>query len=80
MSAYDFVDDASAEAAIAEAHRRWGPHGAISISDDYRKSRMLVGELRSGRFWIHGRGATWHLAFADADARAIAASRRKASH
>lgn len=70
----------SAEKAIAEARRRWGPVGAVSIADEYRRSRLLVGELRHGRFWIRGRGSTWEAAFADADARAVRASRRKARH
>jgi len=74
------IDPSSADAAIAEARRRWGPAGAISVADLYARSRLLVGELRGGRFWIHGRGATWTAAFADADARALRASRRKAAH
>jgi len=74
------IDHSSADAAIAEARRRWGPTGAISVADLYARSRLVVGELRDGRFWIHGRGATWAAAFADADARAIRASRRKAAH
>lgn len=73
------LDPREAEAAIAEARRRWGPDGAVSIADLYPRSRLLVGELRGGRFWIHGRGATWAAAFADADARTVRASRRKAS-
>jgi len=80
MLAHDLLDDRETEAAIAEAHRRWGSSGAISIADLYANSRMLVGELRGSRFWILGRGSTWRAAFADADARAIAASRRKAAH
>jgi hypothetical protein len=69
-----------AEAAIVEARRRWGAGGLISVADEYRNSRLLVGELNRGRFWIRGRGSTWDLAFADADARTVQASRRKASH
>jgi len=80
MLAHDLLDDIETEAALAEARRRWGPPGAVSIADQYAKSRLLVGELIRGRFWIHGRGATWEAAFADADARAVAASRRKAAH
>ena len=79
MSAFDRVDEAGAEAAIAEARRRWGPKGAISLADGFRRSRHLVGELRSGRFLVLGRGSTWQAAFADADARPLAASRRKAA-
>jgi hypothetical protein len=67
------------EEAIAEAHRRWGPAGAISISDEWQTARFLVGELRGSRFWIHGRGSTWAAAFADAEARGRSASRRKAA-
>ena len=70
----------SAERAITEARRRWGAVGAVSIADEYRRSRLLVGELRHGRCWIRGRGSTWEAAFADADARAVRASRRKARH
>jgi len=74
----DALDDSGVEAAIAEAaRRRWGPTGAISFADQFPRSRLLVGELRGGRFWIHGRGSTWKAAFADADARGIRASRRK---
>jgi len=80
MSAYDLLDDLETEAAIAEARRRWGSSGAISIADQYVQSHLLVGELRGGRFWILGRGSTWRAAFADADARAVAGSRRKAAH
>ena len=75
----DALDDPGVEAAIAEARRRWGPTGAISLADQFPRSRLLVGELRGGRFWIQGRGSTWEAAFADADARAIRASRRKAA-
>jgi hypothetical protein len=74
------LDPFSAEQAIAEARRRWGPNGAVSVADEYRRSRLLVGELRDGRFWIRGRGSTWNAAFADADARLVRASRRKAPH
>jgi hypothetical protein len=74
------IDPGEADAAIAEARRRWGRAGSISVADLYPRSRLLVGELRGGRFWIHGRGATWAAAFADADARTMRASRRKASH
>ena len=80
MIALDVLDRYEMEAALAEARRRWGPSGAISIDDEYPRSRLLVGELRGGRFWQRGRGSTWRAAFADADARAVAASRRKASH
>ncbi|MCA1829355.1 MAG: hypothetical protein ABR567_11115 [Myxococcales bacterium] len=78
--AHDLLDDLETEAALTEARRRWGPPGAVSIADQYAKSRLLVGELIRGRFWIRGRGATWQAAFADADARSLAASRRKAAH
>lgn len=72
--------DRASEQAIVEAQRRWGPCGAISLADNYRHSRCLVGELKGGRFWILGRGSTWDAAFADADAREAKASRRRASH
>ena len=78
--AQDLLDDLETESALAETRRRWGPSGAVSIADQYLQSRLLVGELHRGRFWIRGRGATWEAAFADADARAIRASRRKAAH
>ena len=50
------------------------------MADNFPRARRLVGELRGGRFWIRGRGATWEAAFADADARTVRASRRKAVH
>ncbi|HZR11472.1 MAG TPA: hypothetical protein VFA79_23000 [Myxococcales bacterium] len=74
------LEPLSAAAAIAEARRRWGAVGAISVADEYPRSRRLVGELRGGRFWIRGRGSTWEAAFADADARMVRASRRIAVH
>lgn len=74
------LDHLSAASAIAEARRRWGAVGAISVADEYHRSRLLVGELRGGRFWIRGRGSTWEAAFADADARLLLASRRTAAH
>jgi hypothetical protein len=74
------LDHRAADAAIAEARRRWGPAGAVSVADNFPRARRLVGELRGGRFWIRGRGATWEAAFADADARTVRASRRKAAH
>jgi hypothetical protein len=74
------VDDPETEAAIAEARRRWGRCGAVSVADQFPRARRLVGELRGGRFWIRGRGSSWEAAFADADARAFDCSRRKASH
>ena len=74
------LEEPAAEAAVDEARRRWGPNGAVSVADEFLRSRMLVGELRGGRFWVRGRGATWQAAFADADARSIRASRRKAEH
>jgi hypothetical protein len=76
----ELLDDAGAEWAISEARRRWGPTGAISFADTYRLAHCLVGELRHGRFWIRGRGSTWEAAFADADARAVDGSRRRAAH
>src|ERR1700704_523473 len=75
----DALDDSGVEAAIAEARRRWGPTGAISLADQFPRSRLLVGELRGGRFWIHGRGSSWKAAFVDADARVIRASRGRAA-
>jgi hypothetical protein len=66
------------EAAIAEAQRRWGSRGAVSIADQWRKARCLVGELREGpRFVVRGRGSTWEAAFNDAEARLLNASRRQ---
>jgi hypothetical protein len=80
MIGFDTLDENATEAAFAETRRRWGSAGAVSIADRYKFSRCLVGELRGGRFWIHGRGSSWMAAFADADARGIDASRRKAMH
>jgi len=80
MLGKDSLESTATEAAIAEARRRWGPDGAVSVADLFERSRLLVGELRGGRFWIRGRGSTWDAAFADADARAVRASRRKKSH
>ena len=74
------LEHLSAENAIAEARRRWGVVGAVSVADEYLRSRLLVGELRGGRFWIRGSGSSWEAAFADADARMIHASRRCALH
>ncbi|HUJ27985.1 MAG TPA: hypothetical protein VLW85_18315 [Myxococcales bacterium] len=68
----------SPEEAFAEARRRWGAHGAISLTDRFRRARCLAGELRDGRFFIRGRGSTWVAAFVDADAREAHASRRHA--
>ena len=79
MGGTELLDDVRAETAIAEAHRRWGPSGAISFADRYRLAQCLVGELIHGRFWIRGRGSTWNTAFADADARAVDGSRRRAA-
>ena len=80
MDALELVEDIGAEAAIAESRRRWGPSGAVSFADRYQLSRFLVGELRGGRFWIRGRGSSWQAAVADADARTVEASRRRAVH
>jgi hypothetical protein len=80
MLSQSLLDQLDEETAINEAKRRWGREGAISLADQYPKSRCLVGELRSGRFWIYGRGSTWEAAFADSDARAVKASRRRAAH
>jgi len=74
------LEEPAAEEAIAEARRRWGPQGAVSVADQFLHSRLLVGELRSGRFWVRGRGSSWNAAFADADARVIQASRRRSVH
>jgi hypothetical protein len=66
------------EAAVAEARRRWGERGAISIADQWKQARCLVGELCEGpRFRVHGRGSTWEAAFLDADARLVNGSRRR---
>jgi len=67
------------EAAVAEAHRRWGERGAVSIADQWKRARCLVGELYRGplRFCVHGRGSSWEAAFLDADARLLNASRRR---
>ena len=80
LSSEGLLHPLDAEAAIAEAKRRWGPNGAISVADQYAHSRCLVGELRGGRFWILGRGSNWKAAFADAEARPFKASRRRAAH
>jgi len=74
------LEEPAAEQAIAEARRRWGSKGAVSVADEFIQSRLLVGELRGGRFWVRGRGSSWGAAFADADARAIRASRRRSDH
>jgi len=67
------------EAAVSEARRRWGRRGAVSIADQWRQARCLVGELCQGpRFRVRGRGSTWEAAFLDADARLLNASRRRA--
>jgi hypothetical protein len=66
------------EAAVAEARRRWGERGAVSIADQWQHARCLVGELCPGpRFRVRGRGGTWEAAFIDADARLMNASRRR---
>lgn len=81
MGSLEHLDaDGGAESAIAESRRRWGPSGAVSFASGYRFSRFLVGELRAGRFWIRGRGSSWAAAFADAEARIVEASRRRALH
>jgi len=67
------------EAAVTEARRRWGDRGAVSIADQWKQARCLVGELCPGpRFRVRGRGSTWEAAFIDADARLVNASRRRA--
>jgi len=76
MLAQEVMDEQQAEAAIAEARRRWGACGAISVADQFSHARLLVGELRGSRFFIRGRGSTWPAAFADAEARDAHASRR----
>ena len=66
------------EAAVAEARKRWGGRGAVSIADQWRQARCLVGELCEGpRFRVRGRGSTWEAAFLDADARPLNATRRR---
>jgi len=67
------------EAAVAEARRRWGNGGAVSVADQWTQARCLVGELcqRPLRFRVRGRGSSWEAAFLDADARLINASRRR---
>jgi hypothetical protein len=66
------------EAAVSEAHRRWGQRGAVSIADQWKQARCLVGELCQGpRFRVRGRGSSWEAAFLDADARLLNASRRQ---
>jgi hypothetical protein len=66
------------EAAIAEARRRWGGSGAVSVADQWKQARCLVGELcrRPLRFRVRGRGSSWDAAFFDADARLLNATRR----
>lgn len=73
------LDDLDPESALAEARRRWGAEGAISVADQFRRSRMLVGILKGGRFIVCGRGSTWPAAFADADAREAHTSRRRSN-
>jgi len=80
MLPQDTLGEHEVEAAIAEARRRFGRCGAISIADQFPRARLLVGELRGGRFFIRGRGSTWKAAFADADAREAQGSRRRAYH
>jgi len=67
------------EAAIAEARRRWGGNGAVSVADQWKHARCLVGELcqRPLRFRVRGRGSSWEAAFVDADSRLLNASRRR---
>lgn len=73
------LDDLDPEAALVEARRRWGVEGAISVADQFRRSRMLVGILKGGHFIVCGRGSTWPAAFADADARDARVSRRRSN-
>jgi len=67
------------EAAIAEARRRWGRSGALSVADQWKNARCLVGELCQHPllFRVRGRGSSWEAAFLDADARLLNASRRR---
>jgi hypothetical protein len=73
------LDDVDAEQAVAEAQRRWGPEGAVSVDDEFLRARMLVGALKGGHFVVYGRGSTWDGAFADAEAREMNASRRRSN-
>lgn len=73
------LDGLDPESALTEARRRWGAEGAISVADQFPRSRMLVGVLKGGHFVVRGRGATWPAAFADADARDANASRRRSN-
>src|SRR3954471_14760978 len=48
-SQVDYVQHAmDDEAAVSEAHRRWGQRGAVSIADQWKQARCLVGELCQG--------------------------------
>jgi hypothetical protein len=72
-------DNDDFELAIAEAKRRWGPEGSVSFADNWPKARYLVGKLIGPRFIVCGRGSSFGAAFADADARPLAATRRNAT-
>lgn len=79
MFAAQLLDADSCALAVAEAKRRWGPDGSVSLADEWRNARYLVGKLVGRRFVVHGRGSSWQAAFDDADARMFAGSRRHAS-
>lgn len=76
MSATQQLTIFECDEALSEAKRRWGPRGSISLADEYRNARYLVGELIGRRFVVRGRGRSWETAFADADARLYSVSRR----
>lgn len=79
MFAAQLLDVGPCETAVAEAKRRWGPGGSVSLADQWRNARYLVGELVGATFVVYGRGSSWAAAFDDADARLFSGSRRHAS-
>lgn len=79
MFAAQLLEAAPCDAAVAEAKRRWGPNGMVSLADDWRHARHLVGELVGRKFVVRGRGSSWAAAFHDAEARTMEASRRRAT-
>lgn len=76
MFAAQRLTEPECEAAVAEAKRRWGHGGSISLADEYLNASYLVGELVGWRFVVRGRGRSWQTAFSDADARSYCVSRR----
>lgn len=76
LSAAELLDAGPCAIAVAEAKRRWGLSGSVSLADEWRHACYLVGELAGANFVVRGRGSSWNAAFDDADARLIDASRR----